>query len=225
MTAVKAALRLARVSNLPTVWSNVLAASVLAGGMVPAGLALVLVAMSALYAGGMVLNDAFDRDIDARERPERPIPSGQISLAAVWVIGGALLAVGVLVLASFGARAAAGALTLAAAIVVYDAWHKGNPLSPLVMGLCRALVYVTTALAAGADLTPAVLGAALALLVYVVALTQLAKHGFPHVGLLIAAIALLDAAFAAACGNPVVAAVCVALFVLTVALQRLVPGT
>lgn len=225
MSTLAAVLRLARVSNLPTVWSNVLAASVLAGGVETGALAWVLVAMSALYTGGMVLNDAFDREIDARERPERPLPSGQISLGAVWIIGASLLAAGVGVLASFGAGGAMGGAALAVAILLYDAWHKGNSLSPVIMGLCRALVYVTTALAAGAALSPAILGAALILLLYVVALTQLAKRGFPYVGLLIAGIALLDAGFAAAYGNALVAALCAGFFLLTLALQRIVPGT
>lgn len=225
MSTIASVLRLARVSNLPTVWSNVLAASVLAGGLQTESLAWILVAMSALYTGGMVLNDAFDREIDARERPERPLPSGQISLASVWIIGGVLLAAGVVILASFGTGGAMGGTALAAAIPLYDAWHKGNPLSPLIMGACRALVYVTTALAAGAALSPSILGAALVLLLYVVGLTQLAKRGFPYVGLLIAGISLLDAAFAAAYGNATVAALCVCFFILTLALQRIVPGT
>ena len=116
-------------------------------------------------------------------------------------------------------------MALATAILLYDVWHKGNPLSPVIMGLCRALVYVTTALAAGAALSPAILGAALALLLYVVALTQLAKRGFPYVGLLIAGIALLDAGFAAAYGNALAAVLCTGFFFLTLALQRIVSGT
>ena len=69
------ALNLGRISNLPTVWSNVLAGMVMAGGaldhrFIPAGLSL-----SLFYVGGMYLNDAFDRGIDAIERPERPIPA------------------------------------------------------------------------------------------------------------------------------------------------------
>ena len=44
----------------------------------------------------MYLNDAFDREIDARERPERPIPSGRIGAGPVFAIGFGLLAAGVL---------------------------------------------------------------------------------------------------------------------------------
>ena len=55
---------------------------------------LVLVAMSLFYVGGMYLNDYFDRAIDARERPQRPIPAGDISAAAVAAIGFGMLGVG-----------------------------------------------------------------------------------------------------------------------------------
>ncbi len=40
------------------------------------GLGLLLVSSSCLYLAGMVLNDVFDREVDARERPNRPIPFG-----------------------------------------------------------------------------------------------------------------------------------------------------
>ena len=50
-------LRLGRVSNLPTVWTNLLAAVVLAGGAVSDGRILpLLAAMSLFYIGGMYLN-------------------------------------------------------------------------------------------------------------------------------------------------------------------------
>jgi hypothetical protein len=45
---------------------------------------ILLVAMSLFYTGGMYLNDAFDREFDARSRPERPIPAGQVSAQAVF---------------------------------------------------------------------------------------------------------------------------------------------
>ena len=81
-------LRLGRVSNLPTVWTNVVAATAIAGGdPLGPGLALVLVAMTLFYVGGMYLNDAFDRGIDARERPGRPIPAGEIAASSVFGIG------------------------------------------------------------------------------------------------------------------------------------------
>src|SRR5881227_3801015 len=86
-------LRLGRVSNLLTVWTNVIAAATISNAAADiADVALVGLAMTAFYVGGMYLNDFFDREIDARERPGRPIHAGYIGAATVSVIGFALLA-------------------------------------------------------------------------------------------------------------------------------------
>ena len=172
----RAWLQLARVSNTPTVVSNSVAGAVLVSTAAATGtVVLVAVAMALFYTAGMVLNDVLDEEIDRRERPERPLPSGQVTRRAaliavigLFIFGEALLAVEGL--APFGAG-----LGLVALIVLYDAWHKGNVLSPVLMAGCRALVYVIAGLAV-ADALPAELwGAAALLLVYVVGLTQVAK--------------------------------------------------
>jgi uncharacterized membrane protein len=167
---------LGRISNLPTVWTNVLAAAVLSGAdSFAANLPAVLLAMTCFYCGGMYLNDAFDRRVDAKERPERPIPSGRISASTVFVIGFVLLAAGILLLDLYGSAARHAGMALAAAIIAYDVFHKSNPLAPLVMGLCRALVYVGTAAALGA-VNPLVLIAAAAVFSHVVGLTYAARQ-------------------------------------------------
>jgi UbiA prenyltransferase family protein len=181
-TAAKAALpatlvKLGRISNLPTVWTNVLAGTVLAGGAAEnRRVALVALAMSLLYVGGMYLNDYFDRDIDARERPARPIPAGDISPQAVAIIGFALLAAGVALLALTGIVATIVGLALAFTIVVYDAFHKGNPVAPLAMGLCRALVYAGAAAAATGMVAPPVIVAGLAVLAFVAGVSFAARQ-------------------------------------------------
>lgn len=275
-------LRLGRVSNLPTVWSNVLAGSALSGGMAYGDLAMVLVAMSALYMSGMMLNDAFDYSIDIRERPERALPAGEIQPSTVWKLGFSLLATGAALLTTFGFSSAVTAVALVGTILLYDAWHKENPASPAIMGACRALVYVGTVLAAGAVLSVPIVVAALALFAFVAGLTAAAKGGafrslatsWPAallaapivvalaqgqpapptlllaaaatgglawaimrmksgrsddreaaIGLLVALIAIVDALVASAHGNFAIALVCVALFLLTVSLQRLFSGT
>ncbi|CAN5667422.1 UbiA family prenyltransferase [soil metagenome] len=178
-------LRLGRVSNLPTVWTNVLAGAVLAGRQPGAALlALPLLAISLFYTGGMFLNDAFDRKIDARERPGRPIPSGEISAREVFIVGYGMLTLAMLMLllhlawsdadASWWALASGAAL--AGAIILYNAWHKHNPWSPVIMGLCRALVYVTAGLAVGRTLNLPVALGALVLLAYLIGLTYVAKQ-------------------------------------------------
>ncbi|MCF4129920.1 UbiA family prenyltransferase [Methylobacterium sp. SyP6R] len=169
-------LRLGRVSNLPTVWTNVLAAASLAGGLPAGAAAEVLAAMSLFYVGGMFLNDACDRAIDARERPSRPIPSGRVAARTVFVAGFALLGVGLALMARQGPGALAAAASLAALIVAYDVHHKGFALSPLVMGGCRAALYVATAAAAGTGLAAPVLAGALAVFAHVVGLTYAARQ-------------------------------------------------
>lgn len=215
---------LGRVSNLPTVWTNVLAGVVLAGGaLADPRLPPLLCALSLCYVAGMFLNDAFDRGFDARHRPERPIPSGQVSATAVFAAGFAMLAVGIGLLAWIGYgytdgtqwRPVAAGLALAAAIVLYDWYHKANPLSPVVMGLCRMLVYVTAAYAVTAYLPPRVQVAALLLLSYLVGLTYVAKQ--EHLGrvqnlwpLVFLALPLAWGLHAARVGG--IVAVCVLLF-------------
>jgi heme O synthase-like polyprenyltransferase len=181
--SLSVALRLGRVSNLPTVWTNTLTAVVLAGWPA-AGWATVLLmlAMSLAYIGGMYLNDAFDADIDARERPERPIPSGLVARRTVFLAGYAMLAACVILLGVIGIgrgaglAAALGGLVLAGAIVLYDINHKGNRFSPLLMGLCRALVYVAVGLAVTLALPVPLYAAAIAMLCYVAGLTYTAKQ-------------------------------------------------
>jgi 4-hydroxybenzoate polyprenyltransferase len=177
------ALRLGRVSNLPTVTSNVLAAIALSGAR-PGGAAIAIVcaAMSLLYVAGMYLNDAFDRDIDRIERPERPIPAGEIDAATVFGLGFLQLALGVLAIAGLAVARGAGpwpiasAVGLALLIVIYDVSHKHTRLSPLIMGLCRVGVYTTAALAAGASLDRALLVGCGALLAYLIGLTYVARQ-------------------------------------------------
>jgi UbiA prenyltransferase family len=179
------ALRLGRVSNLPTVWTNTLAGIVLAGGSAfDRRTAPLLVALSLFYVAGMYLNDAYDAEIDARERPERPIPSGQVSAETVFAAGFGMMALGVALLAwtGYGVEGGTGfgpvlgGLGLGAAIVLYDRRHKDNPLSPVLMGLCRVLVYVTAGLAVALELPPALPFGALLLLCYLIGLTYVAKQ-------------------------------------------------
>jgi UbiA prenyltransferase family len=179
------ALQLGRVSNLPTVWTNTLAGAVLAGatGLGPE-FALMLLAFSLFYTGGMFLNDAFDAGYDAVHRPERPIPSGAVSVQTVFRTGFGLMLGSMLLLAwvgfGFGPRtgiwpALAGA-ALAAAITYYDWNHKKTRLSPVVMGLCRVLVLLGAGLCYTLDLPAALWIAAGLMWCYLIGLTYVAKQ-------------------------------------------------
>jgi len=97
-----------------------------------------------LYLSGMVLNDAFDAEIDARDRPGRPIPSGRLSLKAATRVGWGLLlgGIGIAWFTTFWGhdwRPAVIATLLAVCIVLYDGALKRTRLAPVVMGECRTL--------------------------------------------------------------------------------------
>ena len=166
---------LGRVSNLPTVWSNCIAGWWLAGGGNSSKLPLLLLGVSALYIGGMYLNDAFDEDWDRLRRAERPIPSGKISAKEVWRFGWAWLAAGSVLLIILGRPTGALALVLALCIVIYDATHKLIGASPWLMGACRFWIYVIagTTGAKGLNGWPLWCGAALA--VYIAGVSYLAR--------------------------------------------------
>lgn len=292
---LKDALLLGRVSNLPTVWTNALTGLFLAGFDFSANsggilkLAFVILAMSLFYVGGMYLNDAFDAGFDAKARAERPIPSGAVDRRTVFIAGYALLGGGLLatLLAALSIPAVdfigAGmsGVALVAAIIFYDWRHKSNPLSPFIMAVCRALVYVTAGLCVTLALPPSVLLAASIVFCYLIGLSTAAKQetlgrlgtlwpllplaapvafgsfyavGQPWVILftvllsvwvafcvwlimrggsliplavanLIAGIALCDAVLLAVAGAAELSFLAVGGFVLTLGLQRVVPGT
>jgi len=167
---------LGRVSNLPTIWSNCIAAWVLAhGGFTPA-LIYAMAAMSCLYVGGMYLNDACDAPYDAQYKKDRPIPRGLIHRTHVFIIAGILLLAGLMLSFSWGWTSLAGAFVLVTAIITYNAFHLYLSWSPVLMGLCRTLVYIAVGLAADGDYSfSQLLIWALALGAYVVGFSYIAR--------------------------------------------------
>ena len=223
---LRAWLILSRCSNLPTVWSSVLAgwlaATYLDGmsdslyfGLVrmdfsrPASapilfwpLAALLLAISAIYVGGMILNDFFDAAWDAQHRPARPIPSGAISRRAAGLVGFGLLfagAAGAILVRSLRMavvpEVAAGkhgsdvglfavlVFALVAGVLVYDRWHKGVAWAPVTMGFCRAMLPILGAALGGESILGTLTGpwqlyllAAATLWAHTSGLTWVARH-------------------------------------------------
>lgn len=111
--------------------------------------ALLAAASACLYTAGMVLNDVFDVEIDLKERPFRPLPSGQIGIRTAQVFGFGLLVMGILLGGAAGYaslaknavelpwRSGAIAALLAGSVLLYDCFLKKTPFGPLGMGLCR----------------------------------------------------------------------------------------
>ncbi len=142
----RALLELLRLPNVFTAVADILLGFLFTHeGFSPWQSLTLLIGSSALiYLAGMALNDFFDRQQDAEQRPGRPIPSGRVSVAAAGRIGFGLLATGVLLGCAAGAwsgewRPAGVAVALAIMVLLYDGVLKQTPLAPLAMGCCRSL--------------------------------------------------------------------------------------
>ncbi len=142
---------------------------------------LFLAAASAcLYLSGMVFNDVFDVKQDTEERPQRPIPSGQISRRNATLFGAGLMVGGLGFAYAADVRSLIIASGLAVCILLYDSVMKRTPLGPLFMGACRSLNLILGASTAGIRLASAfqqpLLWIALCMGIYIAGVTWFAKR-------------------------------------------------
>lgn len=148
--------KLCRLPNLFTAWADIFAGFFIVSAYgndgtanlnAPVIFVCLVLASSLIYSAGMILNDYFDREVDAQERPDRPIPSGAISAQTAMRAGFSMLVVGTLVAllsgyvyfeyAAFPWRGGAVAACLSVSVVAYDAVLKRTVLAPWLMGACR----------------------------------------------------------------------------------------
>lgn len=194
-------MKLARGSNLPTVWANCIVGWLLGGGEFSACLSLfmLLLGASLAYSAGMVMNDAVDVDFDSEHRPERPLPSGEIGLSAVWGLAIFLLGSGLVLLLQAGVWPV-WALLLAALIVAYNVLHKRWKGAVYIMGGCRFLLYLAAASVSvkGEWFREVVLVWALALGIYTVGITLAARDEAADKGTGVGGICLMAAPLLAA---------------------------
>lgn len=177
--------RLMRPANIVTAIADILAGIAISGYFmrdeISFGAVLLLIfATIGLYGGGVVMNDVFDAELDAVERPERPIPSGLIAKTEAGILGVTLLVAGIFLAFRVGPYSGSLAFATGIAAVVYDRFSKHNVvLGPLNMGLCRGLNLLL-----GVSIIPAVVGAywhfSLVPIVYIAAITMISRgevHG------------------------------------------------
>lgn len=141
---------------------------------------LLVAASSCLYLSGMVFNDVFDVKQDTEERPQRPIPSGQISRMKAALFGAGLMVGGLRFAYAADVRSLIIASALAVCILLYDSVLKRTPLGPLFMGACRSLNLILGASTAGIRLAGAfqqpLLWIALCMGIYIAGVTWFAKR-------------------------------------------------
>lgn len=101
---------------------------------------LLCIATIGLYSGGIILNDVFDAELDAKERPERPIPSGLISKQAATIFGGICFFIGIFSAGLYSTEAQYLAVAIMVSCLIYDKFLKHSTIfGPVNMGLCRGL--------------------------------------------------------------------------------------
>ncbi|MFD0152870.1 SCO3242 family prenyltransferase [Streptomyces sp. NPDC055721] len=140
MTRPRALVELVRAPAALTVPGDVLAGAAAAGRPLRGSTAGVAAASVCLYWSGMALNDYADRDVDAKERPGRPIPSGRVAPRTALAVATALTGAGLALAATAGGRCALGvAVPLAATVWAYDLRLKDTPYGPAAMATARGL--------------------------------------------------------------------------------------
>ncbi len=188
MSRLRSYAQLVRLPALPTALADIclgaLTADALPTHLLP--FLFLLLATACLYCGGMVWNDYFDQDQDRRERPARPLPSGQVMPREAVRLGLGLLAAGVCFACLAGLSHPAGsdansylspllAVLLVAAILLYDRWLKRTWLGPLGMGACRFLNVLLGVSVVGGLLVPRGLHLAAIVGLYIVGVTWFAR--------------------------------------------------
>ncbi len=164
-------LRLLRVGTLFSPAADVVAGLAVAGEPWSILAARACAASVCLYAAGMVLNDHADRALDAVQRPERPIPSGQIAPNTALAAGITLLAAALALSPCRPVHAAMAALVLA-----YDYGGKRvEALGVLGMALLRGINLLSGVIAVTGALPDSMplRSAAIAYAVYIAAVTVL----------------------------------------------------
>jgi len=172
------AFRLGRVSNLPTIFSNVLVGSLLTGQALNLGLFFILLlALSLVYTGGMFLNDAFDVDYDRVNQPNRPICQGEVKRKEVFVLGFILITLANFLIALYASNlyVVLAMFILSLLVVFYNWYHKSNSWSAYVMAICRALIYIVSGLMMSDVWTIEQSYVAVVLALWVIGLTSFAK--------------------------------------------------
>jgi 4-hydroxybenzoate polyprenyltransferase len=128
--------------RIPTVFSslgNAYAGWYIGGHGQVTSLILGMAAAGMFLMAGMGLNDIADVSVDKIERPNRPLPSGAISLRRAWLLALAMLVLGLGLQGLANPRALSVGVTLIAAIFLYNFALKNTWLGPIAMGLCRLL--------------------------------------------------------------------------------------
>ncbi len=140
---MKSYIELMRPANLVTAVADILAGMALIGffsnEFAYSSVLYLCVATLGLYGGGVVFNDVFDAELDAKERPERAIPSGRVPIQNAVILAVVLLITGILFAFLVNPVSGIVACLIALLALIYDKYAKHHSFfGPVTMGLCRS---------------------------------------------------------------------------------------
>ena len=168
--------QLLRISAVFSVPGDALVGATATGGGPRPRTALAAASSLCLYEAGMVLNDWADRELDAVERPDRPLPSGRIAPGTALGASVALTAAGLGFAAVAGRPALRTATALATSVWAYDLWLKNTPAGPAAMATARTLDVLLGAAATRPRELPKALPAAGVLGAHTLAVTTVSRQ-------------------------------------------------
>lgn len=212
MSKLRAIAPLLRLPNLLTAVADPLAGWFIAGQEVPLG--PVMGASACLYASGIVFNDCFDYAADCRDRPERPLPRGELSRAFAWTLAATLMLGGLALAPNLKT------LAIAVLILLYNGVRKW----PWLLGLCRAF-NMTLGMNVIIPWPPMILGGYVIILSFIARREEARPRLRPLVKWLLLGIIVLDAALVAATGNWQAAGIVLSLLVPAVLLGKMLAMT
>lgn len=125
--SVSALVRITRPHNAVVAGLTALLGYLIATGTLTPPSLLLAVVVVLITAGGNVINDVYDVEIDRINRPDRPIPSGEISLSGAKIYTMMLFAGGIAIAALTTTLCLAIALINSAILIAYAVWLKRVP--------------------------------------------------------------------------------------------------
>jgi len=156
---IRTYLQLVRFPGIFTVFSNVLLGFFVVQQFSFDWLSLgfLLATSGFLFCAGMVFNDFFDYNIDKKQRPDRPLPSGKISKKHALYLGLCFLVLANICSAFVGFQSLILSLSMTGLILIYDIKSKNIPVIGILnLSLIRFLNIIlgTTIVTLSIDIIP-----------------------------------------------------------------------
>jgi 4-hydroxybenzoate polyprenyltransferase len=182
MQELRPYLALIRPPNVLTVLTNILAGYFSLTSPSDASavqVSMLMASSSLLYISGIVFNDYFDLEVDRKERPGRPLPSGRVSRRNALALAIVTLVAANTIASLVSVASVMISVALSAVVIAYNYRAKRGVSGPTIMGLARFLnmfLGASPALLMVAEIPWTTVYAATTMFAYVYAITILSRR-------------------------------------------------